>query len=225
MNDVTVLYYSANTEDPKFETKIREKILASKGDLPLVSVTQEPAPDFGTNICVGKQYNCYGNEFRQIEIGLKEVKTKYVLTAEADFLYPPEYFQFQPDDADYYHYANVWIHFVRHEKNRNAWAQKKAYFKLYSDGAQMVKKDFWLDQISKGKNYEEKWYTKDDQPKSLHPRFVINENNIWKSKNPVLSFKTYFGVQRNTRIDNKIQPVENLEYWGDIEKLKKEMFL
>ncbi len=73
---LTVLYYSASTENEKFEEAVRQNILVQKGDLPLISVTQKPLPNFGQNICVGPQYNCYGNEFRQIQLGLKEVKTE-----------------------------------------------------------------------------------------------------------------------------------------------------
>ena len=222
MNDVTVLYYSANVEDPKFEARIREKILANKGDLPLVSVTQEPAPGFGKNICVGKHFKCYGNEFRQIQVGLKAVETEYVITAEADVLYPPEYFQFQPTGADYYRYGNVWVHYVRRERSWNEWS-KKAFFKLYSDGAQIMRKDFWLGLIEKALGEEEKWYTEKDEPKMIY-RLETDAKFTWVSENPVITFKTYNGVRRFTSIKKNTPPTEVLPYWGDINVLRKEMF-
>ncbi len=225
MNDVTVLYYSASTEDPKFEANIRKNLLANMGDLPLISVTQEPVSDFGQNICVGKQVNCYGNEYRQIQLGLREVKTKYVITAEADFLYPPEYFQFQPGDADYYRFNNVWVYYVRRERSWNAWAQKTAYFKRNSDGAQIIKKDFWLDAIKKDIGEEEKWYTEENKASFIkHTHMGTDQNNTWTSENPVITFKTYDGVRRKTHIECKVIMEDTFPYWGDMGELKNKMF-
>jgi hypothetical protein len=42
IKDVTVLYYSANTEREGFEWHVRNNVLKQKGDLPLISVTQKP---------------------------------------------------------------------------------------------------------------------------------------------------------------------------------------
>lgn len=224
MDNLTVLYYSANTEDPIFEANIRKSLLANIGRLPLVSVTQEPAPGFGKNICVDKHYNCYANEFRQIQIGLKAVKTKYVITAEADALYPPEYFRFQPIEGDYFRYGNVWVHYVRSKKKRNAWAQK-AYFKFYSDGAQIMKKDFWLALIEKTIGDEDKWYTEKDQMDVIYRTPGTDPKFTWTSSSPVITFKTYNAVKRFTSIKKGFEPVEILPYWGDINKLRKEMFV
>jgi len=223
MNNLTVLYYSANSEDPKFESKIREKLLASIGDLPLVSVTQEPAPGFGKNICVGKHHNCYGNEFKQIQIGLKEVNTEYVITAEADVLYPPEYFQFKPKGADYYRYDNVWVYFFRRDRSWNNWAQGKVYFKRYSDGAQIMKKSFWLDLIKKTIGDKEEWFNSENEPKKTY-KLDTKPQFTWTSANPVITFKTYNGVKRLTSIRKEVEPMESVPYWGDIKNLKRDMF-
>ena len=99
MNDVTILYYTANVEDELFERKIRKNILKNKGDLPIISVSQKPI-DFGDNICVGEHEPCYLNLFRQIQIGLEKVRTTFIITTEADFLYPPDYFTFVPPETE-----------------------------------------------------------------------------------------------------------------------------
>jgi hypothetical protein len=218
ISDVTVLYYSSNSEDSNFEKHIMGNILRQKGDLPLISVTQKPFPDFGDNICVGPQLNCYGNEFRQIQIGLQKIKTKYVIVAEADVLYPPEYFQFQPVDEDYYRYANVWTNYVRDGDRRN-----KAYFKLYSDGAQIVKTTYWLDLINQGLGVDHQWFTLESPCPRIY-RMVTNPANTWTSDNPVITFKTVHGVARYTTIRKDVLPQVVFPYWGDINKLKRKIF-
>lgn len=223
MNNLTVLYYSSNQEDPKFEAKIREKLLENIGNLPLISVTQEPAPGFGQNICVGKHHSCYGNEFRQIQIGLKEVKTNYVITAEADVLYPPEYFQFQPTEGNSYRYGNVWLN---HSRPNDGSIPNVAFFKKYSDGAQIVRKDYWLDIIKNMIGDNGEWFSEDNKPKRVStpqtdPKFT------WTSENPVITFKTLNNVSRSSThlSSDEYKPLTVLPYWGDIAKLKKELNL
>ena len=193
------------------------------GDLPLVSVTQEPAPGFGHNICVGRHHPCYGNEFRQIQIGLRAVKTDYVITAEADCLYPPEYFKFQPTSGDCYRYGNVWLNYVRPQENSSPKAQV-AFFKKYSDSSQIVRKDFWLDFISKMIGNEERWFDEKDKPKKT-PTPETKTEFTWTSESPVITFKTLKNVSRFSSIisTKEIKPLTDLPYWGNISKLKKEM--
>ena len=62
--DVTILYLTANLEQPYFAENIRQNILKHKGDIPIVSVSQEPL-DFGKNICVGVHEPCYFSCIRQ----------------------------------------------------------------------------------------------------------------------------------------------------------------
>ncbi len=217
--DLTVLFYSASTENEKLESAVRENILKQKGDLPLISVTQKPLPNFGQNICVGPQYNCYGNEFRQIQIGLKEVKTEYVLVTEADVLYPPEYFRFTPQGADYYRYANVWVNYVLDIGKKN-----KAYFKLYSDGAQIMKTEYWLNLINQTIGNDPYWFTETNICPKLY-RLETDPKNTWTGENPVITFKTTSGVSRYTSIRKDIEPKVVLPYWGDINILKRKLFL
>lgn len=219
MKNVTVLYYSASSENPFFEAKIREKLLANIGDLPLVSVTQEPLPNFGKNICVGKHDACYANEFRQIEIGLKSITTEYVLTAEADCLYPPEYFQFNPPEkGHFYRYANVWVQYYLDESKNNP----KFYYKKFSDCAQACDTKLWLETIEKGLLDRPEWSTKNDPaPKSFAS--PTDPNYQWSSPNPVVTFKTVNGVSRYTQINRTTPPVRRLPFWGDALALRKQL--
>jgi len=111
--DVTVIYYTSNREKPEFEANIRKALWATAKRLriPLISVSQQPL-DFGHNICVGDVGSSSQNAYRQIQVGAMAAKTRFVCTAEADCLYPRDYFLFQPERDDTFYIANpVWILF------------------------------------------------------------------------------------------------------------------
>lgn len=99
MNSVTVVYYTSNREHEDIESCIQNELrtAAEAADLPIISVSQKPI-DLGTNICVGDVGQKAYNGFRQMQIGFEAAKTKFVAVAESDFLYPPEYFRFVPND-------------------------------------------------------------------------------------------------------------------------------
>ena len=52
-DDLTMIYYTANTEDPALENNVRNFLVKQANGIPIVSVSQKPI-DFGTNICVGE---------------------------------------------------------------------------------------------------------------------------------------------------------------------------
>jgi len=108
MNDLTILYYTANTIPDIPGQRIRDylqKIIQNK--YPIISVSQKPI-NLGKNICVGQigrsKYNCY----KQILTGTKEVKTKYVACAEDDTLYPIEHFSYRPRKGYFSYETNMW---------------------------------------------------------------------------------------------------------------------
>ncbi len=212
MGPVTVLYYTANRETESFEVKVRQRLIENMGNLPLVSVSQKPLPGFGKNICVGIHDNCYANEFRQIQTGLREVMTPYVLTAEADCLYPPEYFQFQPPVRGYcYRYTPVWVHF----------GSDHFRFKRHSDCAQAVDRELWLNTLDEALGDKEGFFNKDDTV--AIPRFKSDGRYSWTSDSPVVTFKTGQGVHGNTQTIKGVLPRYSLPYWGSAAELWKEM--
>lgn len=209
MSDITILYYTSNREDEYFEEKIRENIMRHKGDLPIVSVSQKPI-DFGDNICVGERENCYYSEFRQIQTGLRAIKTKWILTTEADVLLPPEYFTFIPEDNHpVYRYTPVWIHFSKQPN--------KFYLKGMSDGIQLIDRLFFLNIIERTIGEEIIW----NPPKKFTTRQMISKDNEVKtwSGSPAISFKTRRGVSYGTGL--KEERAFELPYWGTIENIKK----
>lgn len=95
----TIVYYTSNREEERFERVIREQILRVAGDLPIISVSQKPI-DFGYNICVGEVGISNQNAHRQFLIGCEAATTEFVHSAESDTLYPIDYFQFIPNELN-----------------------------------------------------------------------------------------------------------------------------
>ena len=102
MTDCTILFYTANLISENFASKVREHLLESCNGTPIISVSHKPM-DFGKNICVtGLEVSAY-SVYRQILIGAKEAKTKYVSCCEDDALYVPEHFEHRPSDDTFYY--------------------------------------------------------------------------------------------------------------------------
>jgi hypothetical protein len=201
----TILYYTSNREGENFEQRIRDNIL-KVSNLPIVSVSQKPI-DFGKNIVVGDHGVSGFNMFRQVQIGLKEVKTKFVISAEADCLYPPDYFEFVPPRVDVpYRDSNTWV-----------MPQWRAFFWNKKESAthtQVVGTKFYLDTLNKLFHDAPDWSVKENNfPKERHKKEdVFDEIKHWKSKYPVVQIKTKRSMRHYThseRIDT-----HELPYWG-----------
>lgn len=206
MLNATVLYYTSNREGENFEGRVREIILKNKGDLPLISVSQKPI-DFGENIVVGNHGASGFNMFRQVQIGLRKVKTKFVISAEADCFYPPEYFQFVPPKEDVPYRNN----------NTYLLPQYRSFFFKKNEGgtwAQIVSRDFYLDRLNHLFKGAPSWSIKEKN----FPKERIRKNDIFEhieyftSKNPCISVKSRKGMRHYSHSDRT--SIRELPYWG-----------
>ena len=96
IKNLTCVYYTPNYKNETFAEKIRQSLLKTIGDTPLISVSQKPLA-FGQNICVGEIGRSPKNVYLQMLAGIREAKTDYVGMAEDDTLYSLEHF-----DSFYY---------------------------------------------------------------------------------------------------------------------------
>lgn len=201
----TVLYYSANTEDPVFEKKIIDNIKKQAWDLPIISITRKPV-DLGKNIVIGDTPVCYSNSFKQILIGLKEATTDFCIAAESDVLYPRDYFTFTPPLKDKpYRYTNLWVHFDGRD-----WFWKKKWV----EGAQMVGREHWIKSIEKILVNPDSW-----EPEPF--RFIFEEKDEYSwTGEPVLYFKTRAGIGFKTGYEQETK-VRNLPPWGTAWEVKE----
>lgn len=213
--DATIIYCSSNMEMPAFEDKIKEKLLENCGDLPIISVTQKPI-NLGMNICVGNDIGVSGfNYFRQFLLGCEAAKTRFIISAEADCLYPPDYFTFRPEKDDVcYRNSNLYV-----------MPDKRAYFFYKKEGAthsQVVGREFYIHTLKKlfvgapmwskeEKNFPKERWRKAD---------VVDKIEYWRTENPVFQIKTHMGMRYYTNSDRT--PILELPYWGSGEKIYKE---
>jgi len=204
---ITIIYYTANMENPDFEQKMRDNISTQAKGLPIISVSRKPI-DFGHNICVGEQEVCYSNSYRQILIGLREAKTKFCIAAESDTLYPPDYFTFIPEKEDQvYRYTNLYVSFDRHI---GFWK------KPYVEAAQMCGREHWIKSIEKLIGKKDHW-----KPVKNNPPYIFDSRDdySWEGENPVLTFKTRRGIGFKTGFFPGA--VQEIPFWGTYKEVKE----
>lgn len=108
MKDLTIIYYTANHNKDIFMANTQKYLLKAAGKTPIISVSFRPI-NLGTNICIGEQERSNFMLYKQVLIGAKEAKTKYVAMAEDDMLYSPEHFDYRPPDKNTFSYnTNKW---------------------------------------------------------------------------------------------------------------------
>lgn len=220
MQDITIIYYSSNQERPEFEQRIRDNILAVSGDLPIISVTHKPI-DFGKNIVVGDVGASGFNMFRQVQIACREAKTRFVLSAEADCLYPPDYFTFVPERDD----------ICYRDKNLYVMPQHRAYFWKKEEGAthaQIVGREFYLktlDKLFAGApewSVEERNFPKERLHKKQEDVFRKNEIEFYETENAVVQIKTSQSMRHYTHSDRVAR--HELPYWGTGKDFRKKYY-
>lgn len=199
--DRTIVYYSANRENPEFEERITRCLKESAGDIPIISVTQKPM-DLGLNICVGDIGHHDDNIPKQLLVGAAEAKTKWIIWTEADCLYPPEFFTFTPPTDDRAYRTNtVWV--------VTRWSDR-FYYKGTSDCAQITDRDFLLKRLSR--------IIVGCENKGIIPMRTWLE---FTTENPVINFKTGNGLRPRTKTSRGVEPELELPYWGEVKALKE----
>lgn len=103
MQDLTVIYLTANEIKDNFAKNMRMQLLASIGDLPLISVSKKPM-QFGNLNIWHDSPRSHVNIYREALVAVKQVKTDYIAIAEDDVLYSPEHFKKRPTREDVFAY-------------------------------------------------------------------------------------------------------------------------
>lgn len=105
--DLTILYYTANLVSESFAENVRNHLLETTlNKIPIISISHKRI-DFGENICIEGLDPCIYNVYRQILVGAKYSKTKYIACCEDDSLYTPEHFEFRPQ-GEFAYNQNRW---------------------------------------------------------------------------------------------------------------------
>ncbi|MDP1729045.1 MAG: hypothetical protein Q8L27_02470 [archaeon] len=211
MIDATILYYSSNRETTEFESKIQKTLSKNCWNIPIISVTQKPI-DLGKNICVGNVGESGFNMCRQILIGCENATTKYVISAEADCIYPEDYFLFIPSKDDVCYRNN----------NTYIMGNKRDYFFLKREGGtwcQIVNREFYIKRLKYLFEGAPTWSTKEKNfPKTRGKKF-FDSFETFTTTNPCISFKSGKGMRHYTHSERI--PIYSLPYWGDSKDLRK----
>lgn len=213
--DATILYYSSNREHPEFEAKVVKKLLENCGDLPIISITHQPM-NVGHNIVVGDVGVSGFNMFRQVLIGCLAARTRFIISAEADCLYPPDYFTFRPERDDVcYRNSNLYV-----------MPDRRDYFFWKKEGAthsQIVGRQFYIDRLTELFDGAPMWCPEEKNfPKERRRKEdVFDAIEYWQTDNPVIQIKTHRGMRYYTHSERI--PIPDLQYWGSGKKLRKQM--
>lgn len=211
MIDATIIYYTSNKEKPEFEKRVKDNIL-KQTNLPIISVTQKPI-DFGKNICVGDDIGVTGfNVCRQSLIACEEAKTRFIITTEADCLYPPDYFTFEPKRDDIcYRNTNLYVMGLR----RN-------YFYRKLEGAlhaQVIGREYYIKRLKELFKGQPQWSKEmKNFPKEIKKK-LFNSFEYYQTKNPVVQIKTSQAMRYHTHSERI--PIYDIPYWGNGKEFRK----
>jgi len=211
-DDLTIIYYTSNREDPRFEARIQRTLRHMSRPLPIISVSQKPI-DFGKNICVGDVGLTGHNAQRQYLIGAKEAKTKYICNAEADFIYPREYFNFVPKRDDTFYFATpLYVLFAQRGKS-NIFGRKpeKSGFSM------VVAREFLVEKLEQVFNGKEMWVQADTK-NNLRHLYDLGRSEYFSMSTPLVSFKTDNNMHRKTPHSRKSK-VNELPSIGTVSSL------
>lgn len=208
---------------PEFEQRIRDNILKYCGNIPIVSVTQKPIK-FGNNICVGDKVGVSGfNFFKQSLIACRYAKTPFVLSCEADCLYPPDYFTFTPErDDNCYRNSNLYV-----------MPQHRALFWKKEEGAthaQIIGRDFYIKTLERLFEGEPEWDYREEQrnfPKEkFHKKgedvFKKHEIEFYETENPIVQIKTSQSMRHYT-VSDRLDRTE-LPFWGKAQDFRDKYY-
>jgi hypothetical protein len=206
----TIIYYTSNRESVDFEKKITDGILAVKGDIPLISVSQKPM-NFGENICIGSVGYSYLNGFRQLLIGCEKATTEYVVMCESDCLYPKTgYFDFEPTDPNMiYSYNNVWI-------LKQSW--DNFCRKEQTHGSMIYGREFLIKLIKESLVGLPMW----DKKNRGFPFYRPEHKFEYFHKQPIINVITGANGRKGTSLMR--EKSVSLEYWGSVKTVKESLW-
>ena len=197
--------------------------------MPVISVSQKPI-DLGMNICVGDVGVCDLNTMRQLQIGIEAAKTDFIIVGEADCLYPPEYFAWEPEEKDVcFRYPNVYI---LHKWIGTKWGggfRRKPHF----EGAMICGREHWLRQLDVVLRGQPDWFRPPkDKSGNWHGTTpdMKREFDTFKvgwgtpNPNPVITLKTGDGQRKYTYWAKGEEAVDDIPYWGKASDLRRELF-
>ena len=223
MNDLTIIYYTANLVPDSFFKKTSEALLKAAGEVPIISVSHKPI-ELGKNICVGEIGQSVLNIYKQVLIGCKEATTKYVAMAEDDTLYPPDHFEYRPPEGRFGYNDNRWSLFTwsdppifsnKHRMTLNVMiCERELLIKILEERFAKYPKE----------NRITRTYWAEPGRYEASMGVTVNPTEKFSSKNPVIMFthpKCLNWSSQGLRKKLGADPILELPYWGKAEDIIK----
>jgi len=199
-NDTTIIYYTDDTIKEPLKSIVLENLNGI--GLPVVEMHNEAGERNHLQL------------FRNIQRGLKQVKTPYVALGEHDCLYPKEHFQFKPPKNDVFYYnTNHYFGVVKHGKYHKPYRERKALSGLVCSTDLLVeaidKRVKFLEnggEITRGVWGASEFGVRDDDYKS--EGFTTNTPYI-----DIRHGDNFSGFRKGKH------RTKSLDFWGDLSKL------
>ena len=220
--DLTVIYYTANYLNNRFADRVREQLIRVIGQTPLISVSHKPM-DFGENICVGDIGRSVYNIYKQVLIGARAAKTKYVATAEDDVLYSPDHYLYKPEPGTFAYDVNKWSIFTWYNPPIMSYRERRTMTSL------TVTRD---DLVRTLEERFERWPDPDKIPLRYwgepgrfegHLGITYLKHERWSAPTPSIVFGTKEALQfegyLGTRKRHADTRTTELPYWGTAEQI------
>ncbi len=151
--------------------------------------------DFGTkNICVGKVGVSGQNCLRQLQLGAILAKTRFICPAEADMIYPEDYFEFVPprDDRAYFAFP-LWVLFALRGKAKHYGNKHRG-----SESAMIIGRECLIDGIERQMAPFGMWGPYHSNGESFQYLTKLIKQDRFDVKTPIITFKTDHNVHRKT---------------------------
>jgi len=214
MNNISLIYYTANLAHDYFAKNVRDRLIEDAQGKPIISVSQKPI-DFGENIYAEGFIPCLHNVYKQILIGAKKAKTKYVACCEDDTLYGPEHFEYEPPENTFCYNINHW--YIR---------PGGRFYKIAHRimGQCIVSTEYMVETLE---TRFEKY------PNNVHITGAFGELGIgehklglpevgigvFETEIPPIAFKHRYGLSGIRKIPERYSQCEELPYWGNAKEL------
>jgi len=105
-----ILYYTDNQLKLSIARACQNQLrkISEEKNIPIVSASLKPMPNFGKNIYIPGLKRGYLAYFTQILACIENSTSDIIFFCEADVFYPPEHFDFIPPKKDVYYYNQNW---------------------------------------------------------------------------------------------------------------------
>ena len=226
MNDITIIYITANKINDAFAKNIRQELLKAAQGLPIISVSKKPIKFGLKNLVFPGKASIY-REYKETLAGVKEAKTKYIAIAEDDSLYTPDHFAHIPHPGTFEFNIACWGIFT--------WVIPPIYnLKFRENHNELVcERDLYIEAMDEHflkypdeNNYPSKFFA---EPGRYEKQLGVKKHAVtdFMSNPPIVRFshEQCYGWATMGNL-KKMGPIRayDIPYWGSADNLLKRIY-